>query len=376
MKTNQFFSFALAGAVGGLLTLGGNLLFNHNRSALVNEANGTNSYAKNVNLTDGGPNGSPVNFTAAAERSMPAVVHIKTVETFKPRSSYEQRMMYFFGEPQPSVSFGSGVVINKDGYIVTNNHVVQGADGVVEVTTFDNRVLQAKVIATDPSTDLAVVKVESSSNLQPIEFANSDDVKVGQWTLAVGNPLNLASTVTAGIISAKGRDISIIQGQRALESFLQTDAAVNPGNSGGALVDLNGNLIGINTAIASPTGSYAGYAFAVPSNLVKKVVLDLIQFQTVKRGSLGVSIADINEEIAKNEKLDVREGVFVAEVLAGKGAESAGIREGDVITAVEGVQVKNSSELREKIGSRNPGDVVNVSINRNGAARNLRVTLN
>lgn len=365
--------YVIAGIAGGLVTLGGArlLLPSAAESHMFGQANHPAIQARQASYGQDGA--LPVNFTTGAERSMPSVVHILSTEDTRPRTERERQFYYFFGEPQPQQSTGSGVILNKDGYIVTNNHVVEDA-GEIEVTLFDNRKFKAKLIGTDPSTDLAVVKIDAP-NLQLIEFANSDDVRVGQWCLAVGNPFNLTSTVTAGIISAKGRNIDIIKGQRPIESFIQTDAVVNPGNSGGALVDTEGNLIGINTAIATQTGYYSGYSFAVPSNLVKKVVYDLIKYGSVHRAMMGVSITDLDATLAQQEKLDISEGVYIMETTPDGGAAEAGLKAGDVIVAVENVPVKSVPELQEKIASRNPGDAVRVTINRKGLRKDLSVKL-
>ena len=276
----------------------------------------------------------PLDFTTAAEKVMPAVVSIRSTQEQSSRdeAEYADPLREFFGpraQGGPSQSSGSGVIINESGYIVTNNHVVQGAD-IVEVTLFDNRTLKAEVIGTDPDTDLALIKI-NAAGLHYLSFVDSDKAKVGEWVLAVGNPYNLNSTVTAGIISAKGRNIDILksnsrEGSTAIESFIQTDAAINPGNSGGALVELNGGLLGINTAIASPTGSYSGYGFAVPSNIVSKIVDDLIKFGMVQRGWLGVSITSVNSQIAKVNDLEVSEGAFISGFAEKSSAKEAGLK--------------------------------------------------
>ena len=263
--------------------------------------------------------------------------------------------------------------MSENGYIVTNNHVIKEAT-TLEVTLLDNRKYIANVIGKDPSTDLAVIKIDAP-NLPVIELANSDESKVGQWVLAVGNPYELTSTVTAGIISAKGRDISILNGQYSIESFIQTDAAVNPGNSGGALVDTEGRLIGINTAIYAPTGTYAGYSFAVPINLAKKVMQDLIDFGEVKRGYLGVMIRDVNSDFAKANGLNVTEGIYITELIEGGAAINSGMKEGDVIIEVNGKKTNSVPQLQEQIGSRNPGDSVVVTVNRKGINKKVNVTL-
>lgn len=340
----------------------------------------------------------PLDFTGTAERVTQAVVHIKstsagTVTT--QRSNPNDPWQFFFG-PQgpaqrgPSVGTGSGVIINAEGYIVTNNHVVADADKV-EVTLSDNRTLRAEVIGTDPDTDLAVIKV-SEKSLPYLSFVNSDESKVGEWVLAVGNPFNLNSTVTAGIISAKGRNINIINSNRApqvdqngqalgntaIESFIQTDAAINPGNSGGALVNLSGGLLGINTAIASQTGSYVGYGFAVPANLVSKVVEDIIAFGTVQRGWLGIQVQGVTSEVAKELDLAVNEGAYVSgfgDFEEKSAAKASGILKGDVIVKLDETTIKSNTALIEYIGRKRPGDKVLVTVNRGGTTKTFTVTL-
>jgi Do/DeqQ family serine protease len=261
------------------------------------------------------------------------------------------------------------VIINADGYIVTNNHVVDGAD-VVEVSLLDNRTFKAEVIGTDPDTDIALIKI-AQKGLPYLSFVDSDKAKVGEWVLAVGNPYNLNGTVTAGIISAKGRSINIlgnrtVRGNTAIESFIQTDAAINPGNSGGALVDLEGGLLGINTAIASPTGSYSGYGFAVPSDIVSKVVEDLIEFGVVQRGWLGVSIHSVNNQLVREKDLAVNEGAYISGFAEASSAKESGLKEGDVVTKIDGSPIRSNTALIEYIGRRRPGDKVNVTVNRKG----------
>lgn len=332
----------------------------------------------------------PVDFSNAAQSSVKAVVHIKTVTQGRNVVQEEDPndpFSYFFGPrsyniPQQMGS-GSGVIISPDGYIVTNNHVVANADEVQ--VTFNTRSQQmAKVVGTDPSTDLAVLKIDGK-DLPYLSLGNSDDVQLGQWVLAVGYPLNLDATVTAGIVSAKSRAIGINRSKNAgaVESFIQTDAAVNPGNSGGALVSTNGQLIGINSAIASPTGTYAGYSYAIPSNLVQKVVNDLIKFGDVKRGYLGVDLADLNamsKEQAKtlgiSEKdFDDAKGVYVKGVTDNSGAKEAGIRKGDFITGVNGKAVSSAPELQEQIARFHPGDKITINYNRSGTSYNSTVEL-
>ncbi len=304
-----------------------------------------------------------IDFTSVAEHTTPGVVHIKTTSQ---SGSVLQGESWRGGGSNGSS--GSGVILSQDGYIVTNYHVIEGANDI-EVILNNRRNLQAKIIGTDPSTDLAVIRV-NNTNLSYIPFGDSDELKVGEWVMAVGNPFNLASTVTTGIVSAKARNINILEDNMAIESFIQTDAAVNPGNSGGALVNLSGQLIGVNTAIATPTGYYAGYAFAVPVNIVRKVVTDIIEFGEVKRGFLGVSIRGIDGKLAQKYELDAVEGVLVATVNINSAAANAGIEEGDIILEVEGVKVNSAPELQERISLHRPGARVSLLVKRDG--ENLR----
>ncbi len=313
-----------------------------------------------------------VDFTQAAEQSVNSVVHIKTtIENQYSNLSYDPFHQFFYGTPNQNrvqQGSGSGVIISKDGYIVTNNHVIHGADKI-EVILNDKRSYQAEVVGADPQTDLALVKIKEK-DLPFMVYANSDNVKIGEWALAVGNPFNLTSTVTAGIISAKGRNINILEndpdhGMFPIESFIQTDAAVNPGNSGGALVNINGEMIGINAAIASQTGSYSGYSFAIPVNIVKKVVADLVEFGTVQRAFIGVSIRDIDAKFAEEKSIKNLNGVYVNGLTDGGAGEDAGVKIGDVLTKIEGNAIRNVAELQEQIGKYRPGDKVNVSVVRN-----------
>ncbi len=319
--------------------------------------------------------GETMDFTVAAEKAVHAVVHVKV----KSQGNYAYNPFYefFFGEkpnvqPEPIMGFGSGVIISSDGYIVTNNHVIEGSSEI-EVVMNDRRSFSAEVIGVDPSTDIALVKI-NATDLPYITYGNSDDLKLGQWVLAVGNPYNLTSTVTAGIVSAKARSINIL-GESSIESFIQTDAAVNPGNSGGALVNTRGELVGINTAIASRTGSYSGNSFAVPVNIAKKVVGDLKEFGQVQRAILGVTIQDVTQEVAKLHKIDILKGVYINGIREGGAALEAGIKEGDVIMSVNSVPVNSVSELQEQIGKFRPNDKVNILINRDNKEKAFEVVL-
>ena len=310
-----------------------------------------------------------INFIIAAEKTLPAVVHVKNTTLSKGYTSFEDLM---FGRPQQQaqIGTGSGVIISPDGYIVTNNHVIEGAQ-TIEITTNDNKTYTAELIGTDSNTDIALLKIEALEPLSYSIFGDSNDAKVGEWVLAVGNPFNLTSTVTAGIISAKSRDLS----GKNTQSFIQTDAAVNPGNSGGALVNTNGELIGINTAITSQTGSYIGYSFAVPSNIARKVIEDLMEFGNVQNGILGVIGGELNSKNSKEFGVNETEGFFVNDIQKGSGAEKAGIEKGDIIQRIDGVTISKFSDLKGFLNTKNPNDTVKVLILRDGEQKNLTVTL-
>jgi len=364
------------GLLGGMLPLAAFLVLSGTNNETVTQTDTvsdvqTNALARQTsfNLTSAVP---AEDFVLASESSLNAVVHVTT----KVEKTTFQRDLFseFFYGPgsggreykQYGEGSGSGVIIDQDGYIVTNNHVIADAKEI-EVTLNDNRKYDATIVGTDPSTDIAVLKIKAK-NLSALPLGNSDNLNIGEWVLAVGNPFNLTSTVTAGIVSAKARSLNMINdgkpsnGMVPIESFIQTDAAVNPGNSGGALVNTNGELIGINTAIASKTGSYSGYSFAVPVNLVKKVMKDLISYGVVQRGYLGIQMTNITQELKEDKNLKSLDGVYVASVLDNSGAKAAGIVPGDVILKVGSEPVVSSSSLQEKIGSRQPGDKVVLTV--------------
>lgn len=374
-------SYFVIGIISAFAALFISNVYQKNHAAIIKETETTP--VKLTSFNSGLANDA---FVQAAKIGTPAVVHITTIVKAKRISRNQQQNMNpfyrFFGDqfdggmPQDQQASGSGVIISNDGYIVTNNHVIENADEL-KVSLNNGREYNAKVIGKDPSTDLAVIKIDAN-NLDFLTFANSDNVEVGEWVLAVGNPFNLASTVTAGIVSAKTRNINIIRekaGNLAIESFIQTDAAVNPGNSGGALIDLSGNLIGINAAIATPTGSFAGYSFAIPSNLVNKVVKDMIDFGIVQRGFLGVNIREIDDELAKDLKLSKIEGAYLAEVNKNSAAEVGGLKRGDVIMKVGEIAIKNSADLQEHIARYRPGDKVKIEVIRDGKTMTKEVTL-
>ena len=310
-----------------------------------------------------------VNFTSAAEKTLPTVVHVKNTTLSKGYTSYED---LFFGRSQQraQIGTGSGVIISVDGYIITNNHVIEGAQSI-EITTNDNKTYTAELIGTDSSTDIALLKIKPLEPLSYLTIGDSNLAKVGEWVLAVGNPFNLTSTVTAGIISAKSRDLS---GQNT-QSFIQTDAAVNPGNSGGALVNTNGELIGINTAITSKTGSYIGYSFAVPSNIARKVIEDLMEFGNVQNGILGVIGGELNSKNSKEFGVNETEGFYVNDIQKGTGAEKAGLQKGDIIQRIDGVTISKFSDLKGFLNTKNPNDTVEVLILRGDKQMNIIVTL-
>ncbi|WP_068597350.1 Do family serine endopeptidase [Vaginella massiliensis] len=386
----KYTNYLLVGLVSSVTTLGGFYTINNLKddgSTIV--TNASNKDANGFKFVDYSGNYSynAPDFVEAANRSVNTVVAINNYQNQTRQRSNDPFFDFFFGFPnerqqrqqenQPAGS-GSGVIISADGYIVTNNHVIKGANKI-EVKLNNQKTYTADLIGTDPSTDIALLKIEEKG-LPYVKFIDSDNINVGDWVLAVGNPFGLNSTVTAGIISAKGRSINILRqnSDSPVESFIQTDAAINPGNSGGALVNVNGDLIGINTAISSPTGTYAGYGFAVPSNLVKKVVEDIKKYGLVQRGYLGIQGFDLsNNDAVKeynsryNKSVKSGNGVYVTDVVA----KGSGIEVGDVITEVDGKPIGSMTNLTFIIGSKRPGDKVNVTLNRNGKTRSLSVTL-
>jgi Do/DeqQ family serine protease len=321
--------------------------------------------------------GEVMDFTQAVAQSIDAVVHVKT-KIFR---EYAVNPLYEFffgdqpsGEPAPILGFGSGVIISGKGYIVTNNHVIDGSDEVVVVLN-DKREYNATLIGSDPTTDIALLKVKAEG-LTPLKFGDSDALRLGEWVLAIGNPYNLTSTVTAGIVSAKARNFGLLRSQEfSIESFIQTDAAVNPGNSGGALINTRGELVGINTAIASRTGAFSGYSFAVPVSIVEKIVTDLIEYGEVQRAILGVEIRDVTAELAEEKKIDEIEGVYVSTVRPEGAARQAGIKVGDVIISIDEERVNSPAELQEAISKYRPGQEVKVILKRDGKLKQFDIVL-
>lgn len=372
----RFFSLLAVAVLAGVLTLGTYKLFlepeqivqqnNSQPNFSVIPTNYTPTNVTSAASADG------IDFTLAAEKTVNAVVHVKQYGTFRaPRNLME----YFRngGEEQRRIQgAGSGVIITEDGYIVTNNHVIDGASDL-EVTLNNNKSYKAKVIGTAPQSDIALLKIEADEKLTYIPFGDSNSAKIGEWVLAVGNPFNLTSTVTAGIISAKSRDLD--ETDSNIQSFIQTDAAINPGNSGGALVNTKGELIGINTAITSQTGSYVGYAFAVPSNNARKIVEDIIEFGDVQRGILGIRGGSINPKAVEEYGISTSQGVYVAFVDEDSGAQKAGLKEGDVIKEIDGLPINKFSDLTGYVNSKRPNDVISVKVLRKTKELTFPVTL-
>jgi serine protease Do len=367
MIMKKFASLFFVSLLSGATTLGAYKLFMEEGSSQSKLSVAGDNFAKNVGL-----NAENIDFTTAAENTIHTVVHVKNMTVYNVPSN---PMMEFFygsrgGGQQTQIGTGSGVIISEDGYIVTNNHVIKDATEL-EVTLNNNKTYKAKLVGTDSKMDIALLKVDADEKLPYATFGNSDNMKVGEWVLAVGNPYNLTSTVTAGIVSAKARDLS----NNGIQSFIQTDAAVNPGNSGGALVNTRGELIGINTMISSQTGSYVGYSFAVPSNLARKIVEDLMEYGNVQRGVLGIEGGELNSMAAKERGIKQTTGVLVGKVSKNSGAESAGIKAGDIITKLDDKSVMSFADLTSYINTKRPNDAVNVGVIRNDKSMTISVKL-
>lgn len=367
----KIFSLLAVAMLGGILTLGGYKLFLTDAVIIeeqlplrIDNINTNFNSAFNTTPTNNETYYASIDFTEAAEKSLNAVVHVKNTAI----RTQVNPMDFFFGNGNgrrqyEAVGTGSGVIISSDGYIVTNNHVIANANDI-EITLNNRQKFKARLIGTDKDNDIALLKIDTDEKLPYLPFANSDSVKIGEWVLAVGNPYNLTSTVTAGIVSAKGRDL---EGNSSIDSFIQTDAAVNPGNSGGALVNTRGELVGINTAITSKTGSFIGYSFAVPSNIAKKIVDDLLEFGTVQEAVLGISIDNSENNI---------DGVKIAQVFYDGGARKAGLKDGDIIKKVNNVKISKFSELRGQLTAKRPGEYVNITVEREGKFLTKSVMLN
>ncbi|WP_338645939.1 trypsin-like peptidase domain-containing protein [Flavobacterium sp. KS-LB2] len=367
----NFSTLFLVSLLSGVVTLGSykllfdtNGYFSNDKDSLVTTA--SNSYGKKVGLSS-----DVLDFTEAAEKTIHTVVHVKNVSR---RTITNPILEYFYGykggQSQEQVGTGSGVIISEDGYIVTNNHVIKGASEI-EITLNNKKSYQAKLIGTDSKMDIALLKIDANEKLPYTVFANSDSVKVGEWVLAVGNPYNLTSTVTAGIVSAKARDLDT----SGIQSFIQTDAAVNPGNSGGALVNTRGELIGINTMISSMTGSYVGYSFAVPSNIARKIIEDLMEFGNVQRGILGVEGGELNSITSKELGITQTQGFYINKVTKNSGAEKSGLTKGDVIIKLDEQNIATFADLSGYINTKRPNDKVQVTFMRDGKTKIVPVVL-
>lgn len=367
----KILTLVLISALGGAITLGTYKIFIEKDQPVVitKTEPSTSHFIPTNNIVNTNNLVNAPDFTAAAENTVHTVVHVKNVAMVSGQMTFED-LFYGRRPMQPQVGTGSGVIISPDGYIITNNHVIDGAQAL-SVTLNNNKEYNATVVGSDDKTDIALLKIEADEELPYSTFGDSDQAKIGEWVLAVGNPFNLTSTVTAGIISAKSRDLS---GQ-SYQSFIQTDAAVNPGNSGGALVNVNGDLIGINTAISSQTGSYIGYSFAVPSNIARKVIEDIIEYGNVQNGILGVTGGALNNAYAEKLELSETEGFYVDSVEEGSGAEAAGIQHGDIIKAIDQVKITKFSDLRGHLNTKRPNDVVQVTLLRDGKIKEVPVTL-
>ncbi|WP_299902278.1 trypsin-like peptidase domain-containing protein [uncultured Aquimarina sp.] len=371
----RFLSLLVVAILAGVMTLGAYKIFLETEPIVItkNETTPkTNVIPTAYNATNLGTAPTNIDFTVAAEKTVNAVVHVKQygitktprnlMEYFRNGGSTERRIQ----------GAGSGVIITEDGYIVTNNHVIDGATDL-EVTLNNNKSYKAEIIGTAPQSDIALIKINTDEKLSYIPFGNSNTAKIGEWVLAVGNPFNLTSTVTAGIISAKSRDLNEYDGN--FQSFIQTDAAINPGNSGGALVNTRGELIGINTAITSQTGSYVGYAFAVPSNNARKIVEDILEFGDVQRGILGINGDNLTKQVMEKYDLNETQGVVITNVGEDSGAKKAGLKEGDVIKEIDGLKIKKFSDLTGYVNSKSPNDVITVKILRENRELSVPVTL-
>jgi len=377
MKKKYFLGGLLMAALGAAIALFAYKKIEGRPSPdLTRDTSGVQSAEAKALLTSLQMQEGQIDFTYAAEQTVHAVVHVRTKSMVGPQAN-NPIMEWFYGDryskPREVQGFGSGVIISDDGYIITNNHVIEDAEDI-EVKLNDNRTFPAEVIGRDPSTDIALLKIKAT-NLPFIKYGDSDQLRLGEWVLAVGNPFNLTSTVTAGIVSAKGRNLGILDNDLRIESFIQTDAALNMGNSGGALVNTKGLLVGITSAIVSPSGAYAGNSFAIPVTIVKKVVEDLKQYGEVQRAIIGVNITEVTQEDAEKFKLSEVKGARIANVIAGGSAEAAGLKENDIIVRVDGVSVATPSELQEQVGKHRPGDRANITYIRNGKEVTVPITM-
>lgn len=368
----KILTFVLASALGGILTLGAYQLFlNDNKSIVLSTAEPNPTFLPTNNVSNVKTAYEAPDLTVAAENSINTVVHVKNLSVSTGQMTIED--LFLGRSPQRAqIGTGSGVIITADGYIITNNHVIENSQEL-SVTLNNNKTYDAKIIGSDPKTDIALIKIDADEDLPYATFGDSDNAKIGEWVLAVGNPFNLTSTVTAGIISAKSR--SLDPTGEHIQSFIQTDAAVNPGNSGGALVNTKGELIGINTAITSQTGSYIGYSFAVPSNIARKVIEDIMEYGNVQNGILGVTGGALNSAFAEQIGINDTEGFYVQSVMEDSGAEKAGIQNGDIIKEIDGLKISKFSDLKGHLSTKRPDDVVTVKLLRDGTPKTVSVKL-
>ena len=370
----NFLKLLIVSILGGAIALGAYMIFFENSGGPQQVAVGMPVYTT-ANYDGEATPAEETDFTEIAEKSIHAVVHVKNVSTGP--SSSNPLLEFFYGpsarKEQQVIGTGSGVIISPDGYIITNNHVIQGAKAI-EITLNNKESYRAEIVGADESTDIALLKIDKEG-LSYLPFGDSDHLRVGEWVLAVGNPFNLTSTVTAGIVSAKARDINIMNNNKRIESFIQTDAAVNPGNSGGALVNTRGNLIGINTAISSRTGSYIGYSFAVPSNIAKKVIEDILEYGSVQRAYLGINYQELNSARAEEYGLSITEGVLITRLVDQGAAKESGLRVNDVIIKMDEVKISNFSDLQGFLGSKRPGEEVRVTVMRDGEEETVNLKL-
>ena len=367
----KILTLVLVSALGGIFTLGTYKLLLEEKPVVVTTTDSKPTFLPTSNVNNLFNATEAPNFTIAAENTINAVVHVKNVSLSSGQMTFED---LFFGRSsqRAQMGTGSGVIINADGYIITNNHVINNSDEL-SVTLNNNKTYKAEIVGSDPKTDIALLKIDADEDFPFVTFADSDSAKIGEWVLAVGNPFNLTSTVTAGIISAKARNLDA--SGKYTQSFIQTDAAVNPGNSGGALVNTQGELVGINTAISSQTGSYVGYSFAVPSNIARRVIEDIMEYGNVQNGILGISGGALNSRYAEELGINDTEGIYVGSVIEDSGAEKAGIEKGDIIKEIDAIKVSKFADLTGHIGAKRAGDVVNLTILKNGDLKTVLVTL-
>lgn len=371
MKSKQMASLLSVAVLSAVLAVAGMKYFESPREVIVKQE------VSNLPVRQVRAGAVNLDFTDVARNSVDAVVHVKT--SFMNQQQYANPLYEFFFGPgatrpqEQKLGAGSGVIVSNDGYIVTNNHVIDKAN-IIKIVLNDKREFDASLVGTDPTTDIALLKIDGE-NLPFLSFGDSDNLEVGEWVVAIGNPFNLNSTVTAGIVSAKARNINILSSQYSIESFIQTDAAVNPGNSGGALINTDGKLIGINTAIASPTGAFSGYSFAVPANIAKKIVADLTEYGQVQRAFIGVMVMPVDQKVAEKLELESIKGVLVSDFSESSAAKDAGMKVGDVILAIQGHDINSFPELQEQVSKFRPGDEIVIKVQRDNKQKDLKVLL-